>query len=119
MPEGQTQIHPTLIPGPSAGDTSMVWVPFLLLPFSLNCSGLQPELAENFILFICLFIYLYFLLVLFFLAAPITPPNMELFEDQRLAQLTPGMSPPQHSPERSSGPSIEDNKAICAMAPGS
>ena len=88
-------------------------------PFSLNCSGLQPKLAENFILFICLFIYLYFLLVLFFLAAPITPPNMELFEDQRLAQLTPGMSHPQHSPERSSGPSIEDNKAICAMAPGS
>lgn len=83
----------------------MVWVPFLL-PFSLNCSGLQPELAENFILFICLFIYLYFLLVfsfLFFLAAPITPPNLELFEDQRLAQLAPGMSRPQHSLERSSG----------------
>lgn len=49
IPEGQTQVHPTLVPGPSPGETSTVWVPFLLLPLSLNCSGLQPELAGNFV----------------------------------------------------------------------
>lgn len=116
IPEGQTQVHPTLVAGPSPGETSTVRVLFLLLPLSLNCSGLQPELAGN---FVCFFIYLYFLFVLFFsfwqLPLPLLIWNSlrtSAWQSSHLACLAPSTA--QRGPR---GPSIDDNKAICAMAP--
>lgn len=37
------------------------------------------------------------------MAAPITPPNLELLEDQNPAHLMPVMSNPWHRPEESLG----------------
>lgn len=71
LAEGQVQVHPIPVPGLFASNTPTVCAPFYLFRFFLSCSGSQPKLARNLILFISLILFI-FIILLLFLAAPIT-----------------------------------------------